>query len=401
MTLLVEPDQSTVAELTSALGRATVTRSSVDGARDELTTSSDEDVVVVGPNVDIGAVFRLASDYRVTRPTLSIILVRRRVETSVLADAMRNGVREVVEERDLRALNDAVARARTLAGELRLLNEGGDDLASHKRGQVITVFSAKGGCGKTTLSTNLAAMLAAQGHKRVCLVDLDLAFGDVGIALQLVPTHTVADAIAMGPTLDADGLRDLLTAHPTGLQVLAAPTGPDTKESIKPELVSRTIELLAREFDVVVIDTPPAFDDTTLAAFDRTDMLLVLTTLDVPAIKNLKLSLETLQLISFPPENVRVVVNRADAKVGLSVSDVEKATRHEVAARIPSSRDVPAATNRGVAIAVDDPNHPVSAAIATLITQNMPELADGLTPAGPSRRRPLFRSRGESRHEPQ
>lgn len=394
MTLLVEPEQATVAELTAALGRQALTRASLEGARDELSSRLDEDVVVLGPNIDLGGAFRLASDYRVTRPTLSVILVRRRIETSVLSEAMRNGVREVVEERDLRALNDAVGRARTLASELRLLNEGGE-AGQLAQGKVLTVFSAKGGCGKTTLSTNIAAMMAAEGDKKVCLVDLDLAFGDVGIALQLVPTHTVADAIAMGPTLDADGLRGLLTEHPTGLNVLAAPVGPDAKDAIKPDLVTRMIDLLTRDFDLVIVDTPPAFDDTTLAAFDRTDLLLVLTTLDVPAIKNLKLALETLDMINFAPEKVKVVVNRADAKVGLGVGDIEKAIRLPIAARIPSSRDVPASTNRGVAISVDNPRHPVSLAIRQLMTENMPEMANHLADAD-GRRRPLFRPRGES-----
>lgn len=394
MTLLVEPEQATVAELTAALGRQALTRASLEGARDELSSRLDEDVVVLGPNIDLGGAFRLASDYRVTRPTLSVILVRRRIETSVLSEAMRNGVREVVEERDLRALNDAVGRARTLASELRLLNEGGE-AGQLAQGKVLTVFSAKGGCGKTTLSTNIAAMMAAEGDKKVCLVDLDLAFGDVGIALQLVPAHTVADAIAMGPTLDADGLRGLLTEHPTGLNVLAAPVGPDAKDAIKPDLVTRMIDLLTRDFDLVIVDTPPAFDDTTLAAFDRTDLLLVLTTLDVPAIKNLKLALETLDMINFAPEKVKVVVNRADAKVGLGVGDIEKAIRLPIAARIPSSRDVPASTNRGVAISVDNPRHPVSLAIRQLMTENMPEMANHLADAD-GRRRPLFRPRGES-----
>jgi pilus assembly protein CpaE len=394
MTLLVEPEQATVAELTAALGRQAVTRASLEGARDELSSRLDEDVVVLGPNIDLGGAFRLASDYRVTRPTLSVVLVRRRIETSVLSEAMRNGVREVVEERDLRALNDAVGRARTLASELRLLNEGGE-AGQLAQGKVLTVFSAKGGCGKTTLSTNIAAMMAAEGDKKVCLVDLDLAFGDVGIALQLVPAHTVADAIAMGPTLDADGLRGLLTEHPTGLNVLAAPVGPDAKDAIKPDLVTRMIDLLTRDFDLVIVDTPPAFDDTTLAAFDRTDLLLVLTTLDVPAIKNLKLALETLDMINFAPEKVKVVVNRADAKVGLGVGDIEKAIRLPIAARIPSSRDVPASTNRGVAISVDNPRHPVSLAIRQLMTENMPEMANHLADAD-GRRRPLFRPRGEA-----
>jgi pilus assembly protein CpaE len=392
MTVIADPDGSRLSEMQSAVGTDAVTTASLDGVRDALESSAEHDVVVLGANIDSAGAFRLASDYRVTRPSLSVLLVRRRIETSLLADAMRHGVREVVEDRDLPGLNQAVERARRLASDLRTVGEGGATTAPGKRGTVITVFSAKGGCGKTTVATNLAALLAVERHETVCLVDLDLAFGDVGIALQLVPARTVADAVTMGATLDADGLTALLTPHSTGLQVLAAPIGPDAKEGVKPDLVFRILDLLAAEFDVVIVDTPPAFDDTTLAAFDRTDTLLVLTTPDVPAVKNLKLSLETLELISFPSDHVRIVVNRSDAKVGLTVADIEKAATFPIAARIPSSRDVPASVNRGVAIAVDSPKHPVAQGVRALADLVMPGTAAGAdsTTAQP-RRKGLFR----------
>ena len=397
MTLIAEPDPSWQRELQSAVGSQAIVLAGLDGVRDALEASTEHDVVVLGGNIDSGGAFRLASDYRVTRPTLSVILVRRRIETSLLADAMRHGVREVVEERDLPALNQAVQRAQRLASELRMVGEAGPVAPGRKKGTVITVFSAKGGCGKTTVATNLAALLAVERHETVCLVDLDLAFGDVGIALQLVPARTVSDAITMGATLDAEGLEALLTPHSSGLKVLAAPIGPDATENIKPDLVFRILDLLTSMFDVVIVDTPPAFDDTTLAAFDRTDSLLVLTTPDVPAVKNLKLSLETLHLINFPTEHVRIVVNRADAKVGLTVGDIEKSVKSTISARIPSSRDVPSAVNRGVAISVDSPKHPVSQAVRSLADSLHvpgPGGTDGQPTATPSppRKRGLFRS---------
>jgi pilus assembly protein CpaE len=402
MTIIADPDPSRLTELRSAVGASSATVAGVDAVRDTLEASNDHDVVVLGPTIDSGSAFRLAGDYRVTRPTLSIILVRSRIETSVLAEAMRHGVREVVEERDLPGLNQAVERALRLATELRMVGDSGASVEGRKRGTVITVFSAKGGCGKTTLATNLAALLATERHESVCLIDLDLAFGDVGIALQLVPARTVSDAIAMGATLDAEGLRALLTPHSSGLQVLAAPLGPDSKEHVKPDLVFRIIDLLAASFDVVIVDTPPAFDDTTLAAFDRTDALLVLTTPDIPAVKNLRLSLETLHLINFPPEHIKVVLNRADSKVGLSANDVQKSVKLPISAKVPSSRDVPSSVNRGVALTIDNPKHPVSQAIRGIADSIMPATsttstgeASPSTSTGGSRKRGLFRPKGE------
>ncbi len=160
---------------------------------------------------------RLAEDLRLTRPTLGVVLVRRRIDTCVLGEALRAGVREVVDARDLSGLTAAVRRTRILG---RALRDNADSPGSldepGPRGRVLTVFSAKGGCGKTTLATNLAAVLADGGRRQVFLVDLDLAFGDVAIALQLFPSHTIADAIPLGDTLDAQGVPACSPRTPPG-----------------------------------------------------------------------------------------------------------------------------------------------------------------------------------------
>ena len=123
------------------------------------------------------------------------------------------------------------------------------------------------------------------------------------------------------------------------------------------------LDLLKQQFDFVVVDTPPAFDDHVLAAFDQSDVVALLATLDIPALKNLKLTLETLDLLNYPRDRWRIVLNRADSKVGLALGEVEKTLKAPISAQIPSSRDVPASINRGVPIVLDDPKHPVSQAI--------------------------------------
>jgi pilus assembly protein CpaE len=229
-------------------------------------------------------------------------------------------------------------------------------------GRVITVFSAKGGCGKTTISTNLAAAIADNGRRSVCVLDLDLAFGDVAIALQLFPAHTLADAVPIADTLDATAVEALLTQHSPGLTTLVAPVEPGAADIPTPVVVT-VLRILREMFQYVVVDTPPAFTDHVLAAFDESDVLALLATMDIPALKNLKLSLETLDLLNYPRDKWRIVLNRADAKVGLAMSEVEKTLRVPISAEIPSSRDVPASVNRGVPIVLEAPNHPVSTAI--------------------------------------
>ena len=364
MTAIVDLDVNTAEMLHAALGPDSVVLPSMDALRRHLETQFAEDAVVLGPNVDLSSALTLAGAMRVTRPSLGVILVRRRVDTSVLADAMRAGVFEVVEERNVTELTAAVARSGELARALReTVGGGGADSEGTSRGTLVTVFSAKGGCGKTTVATNLAAALADGGRREVCLVDLDLAFGDVAIALQLFPAHTIADAVPLAASLDIQGLSSLLTPHSPGLTTLVAPIEPGHAESIPASLVTAILDLLKQQFDYVVVDTPPAFDDHVLAAFDQSDLVALMATLDIPALKNLKLTLETLDLLNYPRDRWRIVLNRSDSKVGLAISEVEKTLKVPISVQVPSSRDVPASINRGVPIVLDDPKHPVSQAI--------------------------------------
>jgi pilus assembly protein CpaE len=363
---VVEPDAGVAHTLLSALNTPASVLPSLDAARRQIDSDENVDVVVVGPSLDLSAAAHFAGTVRVTRPELGVVLVRRRVDTVVLAEAMRSGMREVVDMRDLASLGKAVDEAHHIATEMKSATGVRTEDSDAPRGTVVTVFSAKGGAGKTTVATNLAAAFAQGGKQEVCLVDLDLAFGDVAIALQLFPAHTIADAVPLRNHLDDAGLTGLLTPHSPGLTTLVAPVQPDAKDAISAELVGRLLELLRARFDFVVVDTPPAFDDHVLAAIDRTDVLLLITTLDVPALKNLKLSLETLELLNFPRSQWRVVLNRANTRVGLAVSEVSKTLGVGIAAQIPSAREVPATINRGVMILQDDPRHPVSHAIREL-----------------------------------
>lgn len=366
MTAILDYDPSAAETLRSALGADTVVLPTLDALRRHLDTHLGEDAVVVGASVDLESALDLASAMRLTRPSMGVVLVRRRVDTSVLADALRAGVREVVEERDLPGINAAVARVKALAQSMRETVPGASlPDADLDHGILVTVFSAKGGCGKTTLSTNLAVALTEGGRNRVCLVDLDLSFGDVAIALQLFPAHTIADAVALGDGIDSGSVESLLTPHNNmpGLFTLVAPLDPGSNRGITADLVRQILSILRQEFDYVVVDTPPAFDEQVLEALDQSDLIALIATLDIPALKNLKLTLETLEEINFPREKWAVVLNRSDSKVGLALNEVEKTLRVPISIQIPSSRDVPAAINRGVPIIYDNPKHPVSVAI--------------------------------------
>lgn len=368
MTLLLEPDSAAAEAYGFALGSDVTVLDSAHAAKRALSDSTAELLLVVGPDIDLATALDIAETQRLERPEVGVVLLRHRLDVTVLAQSLRAGVREVVNPDDLAALAEACRRS--LEVSRRLLGVQGHEPAG-AQGRVTVVFSAKGGCGKTTMATNLAVALAAGGRQRVCLVDLDLAFGDVAIALQLLPARTIVDAISMEGKLDEQGVKDLITPHSAGLDTICAPLEPGEAERIPVPVVTELLKVLRGMYDHVVIDTPPAFTEHVLAAFDGADAYVLLATLDIPALKNLRLTLDMLDLLGYPRESWQVVLNRSDSKVGLSVDDVEQTLDCPIAAQVPSSRAVSASINKGVPIVLDDPQHPVSVAIRDLADRRL------------------------------
>jgi pilus assembly protein CpaE len=220
----------------------------------------------------------------------------------------------------------------------------------------VTVFSTKGGVGKTVVATNLAVALADMG-KRVCLVDLDVNNGDVAIMMQLSPVRNTNDLTAFNGQIDEHAVNSLITQHSTNLAVLAAPVHIDSPDQATAADVGQFLDAAALIYDYVVVDTSGVFDDHSLAALDRSDRILLVGTLDIPALKGLKLAVSTLELLNFARDTWDLVVNRADGKVGLSVEEYEKTLDLTANIRLESSRDVLTSVNRGEALVRTFPHH--------------------------------------------
>jgi pilus assembly protein CpaE len=257
--------------------------------------------------------------------------------------------------------------------------------APTRRGRIVTVFSPKGGTGKTVTSTNLAAAFAKFEGKRTLLLDLDLQFGDAAIMLGLEPEKTIYDLVVAPGELDSEKLAGYTTRHPSGLDILPAPVRPEDAELVTETKLSRLLEVARESYDVIVVDTSPFFHGPMLATLDRTDELLLVCGLDVPTLKNVRLALQTLELLAFPQNRIRVVLNRANSKVGMKRSEVEGALAVKVRFEVPSDRAVPIAVNRG--------NPAVLAESGADFSKAIREMAKGLQPAevAKGQKRGLFR----------
>jgi pilus assembly protein CpaE len=243
-------------------------------------------------------------------------------------------------------------------------------------GRVVTVFSPKGGTGKTCTAANVAATLAKHLQKRTLLIDLDLQFGDAAIVMGIDPEKTIYDLVVAPGELDFDKLLGYTTKHQCGLDILPAPLRPEDAELVTESKITRLLEVARECYDVIVVDTSPFFHGPMLATLDRTDELLMLCGLDVPTLKNVRLALQTLELLSFPTSRIRFVLNRANSKVGLTKREVEAALKVNVGNEIPSERLVPLSINRGEAAVLSEPNAEYSKAILELAKSILPQRSE-------------------------
>lgn len=334
---------------------------------DSVSADESEQLIIIGPNVKMDVAKVVAEHFRTSRPSLGVILIRQRLEVGVLSEAIRAGIREVVSVDDASSL--VAACKRSVEVSLQLLESNLASSLGRSQGKILMVFSAKGGCGKTTVSVNLAHALAKQTHSKVALLDFDLQFGDVAVALQVEPKKTISDAISMQNSLDSLGIKSLMVNQLENLDLLLAPTNPTDIEFISIELVDNLLMNLRSNYDYIVVDTPPAFTDVILRVFDQADKCFLLTTLDMPSIKNLKLVISTLEALNVKKSRLEFVLNKSDLKTGISRKEAEEMIGEKFSAVIPFSNDVSASTNRGIPLVIDKPRHPVSKAINSLASR--------------------------------
>jgi pilus assembly protein CpaE len=360
MILLIDPVSDLVGRLEEARPDLDVHHVGDVHAAERALEERDVEAVLLGHAFPTDDALELARKLHEANPDVSIVLATKQEGPELYREAMRAGVADVLPGKaELDEVGEVLDRAIAETLRRRATAEGTD---KPPVGTTIATFSTKGGCGKSFLATNLATLLAERYPGEVVLVDLDLQAGDAALMLQLIPERSLREAAELGTGLDDEALRGFLT-RTRNLEVLAAPNHPIHAEEVTPDTVVRVLELLRHMFRWVIIDGPPSFTEQMLAALDQIDVVAVVSSLDVPSIKNLRLSIETLQELGVPRDRMKLVLNRADSKVGLTVREVEKSLGTTIDMQLPSSREVPFAVNQGLAIVSARPKSAVSKAL--------------------------------------
>lgn len=308
-------------------------------------------------------------------PGIGIIMMSVQGEQDYLRRAMLAGAREFLVkpfsgddlvrairhvyrlESGKRAMAMAAA-SMPAAGTMNLNGKGPDE---PRQGRILTVVSPKGGVGRTTVAANLAVALKLATNKKVALVDGSLYFGDCGVMLNLLSNKTIVDAVEHIDDMDADLLNDIMTTHSSGVKVLLAPPQPEQAELVNAEHMRRVLVELSANFDYVVVDTWPSFADVVLTAMDLADTILLLMTLEMTTIRDVKMYLEVVEKLNYPQEKVKLILNRAGSTGGIKVEAVEETLRYKV--MVGLSNDGGAmltAVNQGVPLVISAREHPFS-----------------------------------------
>lgn len=309
-------------------------------------------------------------------PATQVIMMSVQGEQDYLRRSMLAGAREfLIKPISAEELYNAIRHVNRLRTTERRYataapTPGGNDSGeSASQGQVIAVFSPKGGAGTSVVAANLAVALRQLTSKKIALIDGNLSLGDIGVIMNLKSPKTVVDLSNRIGDLDRDLLSDVMVTHTTQVKVLLAPPNPQTGELVTSDHLRAIVELLRREFDYVIIDTQSSFQDKALALLDAADRIVVLMTLEMTCIKNITQFLEVAGLLEYPPEKITLVLNKADNRMGLRVDVVEDTIRHKITLQLANAgHDMALAINNGVPLVIEKRSSQASKDIFALAT---------------------------------
>lgn len=334
-------------------------------ALDKIENTSP-DIIIMTLGAGDTDVLNLAERIILHRPRTFVVLVAENLDVEMMQNAVKVGCHNIIElPSSPKEFSDYIKSVYNNEKiRLKSLNEKENLLWSST---VITVFGAKGGLGKSTISANLAVKLAEK-RKKVVLVDLDLQFGDINIFLDIEPKETIIELVQEVITPSIDSVRSYMTVHSSGVHVLCAPRSPEYAELVSPEKVLSLLSLLRSYYDYVIIDTAPSFSEINMTAIESSSLIFFVTGLDISILKNSKLSISLLESLQ-QTDKVRVIVNRAVDMSSITINDVQKIIGHPIWAKIPSDYKVSInALNRGIPFVTGVPNSKLS--------QSINELAD-------------------------
>ncbi|NLD50917.1 MAG: response regulator/pilus assembly protein [Clostridiaceae bacterium] len=313
-----------------------------------IAKESKPDVMLMDINMPVMDGIKATEEISMNVPETAVIIMSVQGENEYLRKAMAAGARDFLNKPfSSDDLINTILKTYDIESQ-RKQRSNVTRVKEEVKSKTISVFSTKGGVGKTTIASNIAVSLARSTKKRVALVDLDLQFGDVAIMLNASVKNTISDLIKEINVLNGDVMEDYLVTHFSGVRVLPAPVKPEYAEYITASHVERILNTLKEYYHYVIVDTSASFHETVLAALDMSDKILLVSTLDLPTIKNVKSGLDVMETLHYPKEKINIILNKASEQFGIKFKDFESTLKHQIWSYIPEdSQTVITSANKG------------------------------------------------------
>ena len=337
----------------------------------------DAAIIALGPNADTAV--RFIEKLNAECPNTALISAAQDASPDLILKSLRAGAREFLR------IPISSEELRTVLSRVSEFCKK-QEVAPKKKGRMVSVFSSKGGCGTSFIATNMAAAAAT----KTVLVDLNLQAGDLPLFLGLEAKYSIADMVEKRQRLDEDLINSLVTPHSANLSLLAAPREADSADEIEPQHIFEVLQKLREHYDYVVLDPQHTFDSITLAALDQSDEIILVLTLDIPAIRSTQRALEIFDRLGYPRKKVRIVVNRWSKQIDLDLRQVEKFLGEPVIGFVPSDYQTAVGSiNLGTPLVQAEP----TSKIALEIRRIAQHISVGVAPIDESKqRRPFWAS---------
>lgn len=315
------------------------------------------DVILLGAGVSADG-YKVSEKISLEHPECAVIIIEENFSEDIIHKALFSGAKDVlVYPFTPTKLVNTIYRSNELLKKGVILNRGSSSKSRKKSslGNVITVFSTKGGVGKTFISTNLAIALHKASGKRTVLVDLDLDFGNTALALNIVPKFTISDVVDDIKNIDQDLIESYLIPHGSGISILPANAKPQINEFINAEHIHIILKTLQKSFDYIIVDTPARFYEPINPSFVIADSLFIVTTPEISTIRNIKSALITLNELNYPKSKIKIFLNQAHSKSLIKPKDIESVLNQDIYASIKfDNKTVLASLNEGVPVVDKD-----------------------------------------------
>lgn len=339
----------------------------------EMSEVLRPNVILMDINMPVMDGLKATEEISLRFPDMAVIIMSVQAEIEYLQKAMSAGARDyIIKPFSFDDVIKTIKRTYEFVESRRKKRIEVIENTEKINTKIVTVFSTKGGVGKTTLATNIAVALQKTHKKKVAILDINLQLGDVAISMNISVRNTLSDMVREVSSLDRYTIKEFFTNHLSGVDVLAAPSKPEYAEFVSPDHIAKILDILKSQYHYIIIDTATGFNEINLLALDSSDFVLYVSTLDIVSLKNLKLGINVMKSLSYPDDKITFILNKSNLKLGITIQDFEKIINKKIEFQLPEDNNTAISSiNKGIPFMLSKFDTKLSKGISKIIEEGI------------------------------